>query len=361
MPRRSRTLRAAVSLARMSRSIERLLVTGGYGFIGANFVRRWNAGHAGPIVNLDALTYAGDRRRLGDLDGTACRSVEGDVCDQDGLRALLGEVRPDAVVHFAAESHVTRSESAAEVFRRTNVEGTRALLDALLEHPPSIVVHVSTDEVYGPCPGEPFREDQKEPGEGRATSPYARSKALADDLARSYAGRLPVVVARPTNCFGPWQHPEKALPRWVTRALRGLQLPVWGDGGYVRDWLPVGDACEAIALLLERGEPGGVYNIGPNREPAITNVELARWIVGHLGLAEDDVVLTAYDRPDHDRRYAVDPSRMRAFGWTPPADVWARFAETIAWYRDNAWWWETLVEGAESIYADRAELQDTTR
>ena len=339
----------------------RLLVTGACGFIGANFVRRWLDTHDGIVVNLDALTYAGDPRRLAGIDGARYRFVEGDVVDTTLVGDLVREVRPDAVVHFAAESHVTRSENAANTFRRANVDGTRALLDALLEVDPSIVVHISTDEVYGPCPGEPFREDQKEPGEGKATSPYARSKALADDLARTYADRLPLVVARPTNCFGPWQHPEKALSRWITRALRGEQLPVWGDGGYIRDWLPVGDACAAVGLLLDRGEPGAVYNIGPNREPEITNVELARWLVAHVGLPDDAVVLTKYDRPDHDRRYAVDSTRLRALGWEPDADVWGRFADAVAWYRDNTGWWEPLIDNAESIYADRVELQDVKR
>lgn len=339
-------------------AFERLLVTGGCGFIGANFIRRWLDTRPGSIVNIDALTYAGDERRTAGSSGSRYRLERCDVADREAVARVVADVRPDAVIHFAAESHVTRSENAGETFYRANVEGTRALLDALLETPPGVVVHISTDEVYGPCHGEPFREGQKEPGEGLATSPYARSKALADDLARTYADRLPLIVARPTNCFGPWQHPEKALPRWITRALRGARLPVWGDGGYVRDWLPVADACAAIETLLERGRPGEVYNIGPNREPEITNVTLAHWIADHVGLPADAVVLTAYDRPDHDRRYAVDSSKIRALGWTPDDDVWARFADTVAWYRANASWWETLVEEAESIYDDRGELQE---
>lgn len=339
--------------------IERLLVTGGFGFIGSNFVRWWTEQGGGSVLNLDALTYAGDRRRLEGVE--ACRSIIGDVADADAVRAALEEFRPDAVVHFAAESHVTRSENAGDVFYRTNVEGTRVILDALAQRPPQVVLHISTDEVYGPCLGDPYREDQKEPAEGNATSPYARSKALADDLARTYADRLPLLVARPTNCFGPWQHPEKALPRWIIRALTGRQLPVWGDGGYVRDWLPVGDACRAIGLLLEKGEHGGVYNIGPNRDPEITNIELARWLISHLGLPEDRIVLTKYDRPDHDRRYAVESTRIRSLGWEPTADVYERFTETVAWYGANRAWWEPLLADAESIYADRVELTDVKR
>lgn len=344
------------------KTIHRLLVTGGCGFIGANFIRHWLSTREGELVNIDALTYAGDPRRLTEVDDTRrYRFVHGDVADADLVGEVVSETRPDAVVHFAAESHVTRSENAAETFRHANVDGTRALLDALTAAEPQIVVHISTDEVYGPCPGDPFRESEKEPGEGKATSPYARSKALADDLARSYADRLPLVVARPTNCFGPWQHPEKALPRWITRALRGERLPVWGDGGYIRDWLPVADACEAVELLVDAGEPGRVYNIGPNREPEIRNIELARWLVEHLGLPEDRVVLTRYDRPDHDRRYAVNSDRMRALGWEPDDDVWGRFVDAVAWYRDNTWWWEPLIDNAESIYADRTELTEVKK
>jgi len=339
------------------RDLRRLLLTGGCGFIGSNFARAWLAG-GGEVVDLDALTYAGDARRVHDLPEDGYRRVQGDVSDAEFVDSVVMEVRPDAVVHMAAESHVTRSESAPEIFHRANVEGTRVLLEALTRVEPLIVIHVSTDEVYGPCPGAPFREDQKEPEEGRATSTYARSKALADDLARSFYDRLPLIVVRPTNCFGPWQHPEKALPRWVTRALRGLPLPVWGDGGYVRDWLPVGDLCAAVELLLRTGEPGAVYNVGPSRDPEITNETLARWVAQTLDLPEGRVVLTSYDRPEHDRRYAVDADKVRALGWTPDADVWGRFADTIEWYRANEWWWESLIASAEAIYEDRSELQD---
>lgn len=341
-------------------SAQRLLVTGGCGFIGSNFVRFWLRQHPGArVFNLDALTYAGDENRLaGIADGYAFG--KGDVADPEHVRDIIGSFRPDAVVHFAAESHVTRSENAADVFYRTNVEGTRVLLEALTGSPPSLVIHISTDEVYGPCPDEPFREDQKEPGEGRATSAYAKSKALADDLARTFADRLPLLVARPTNCFGAWQHPEKALPRWIVRALRGQRLPVWGDGMYVRDWLPVADLCAALELLLREGEDGGIYNIGPARDPEIPNVRLAEWILSFLGLPAERLVLTAYDRPDHDRRYAVDASRLRALGWEPSADVWGRFAETVDWYRENERWWGPLVEAAESLYADRAEMEDAS-
>jgi dTDP-glucose 4,6-dehydratase len=337
----------------------RLLVTGGCGFIGSNFARAWVA-DGRSVVDLDALTYAGDTRRVEDLSSDAYRRVTGDVADRDLVAELVRDLRPDLVVHFAAETHVTRSERDPEAFLHANVEGTRSLLDALSTIEPAMVIHVSTDEVYGPTDGAPFREDQKETGEGKATSAYAKSKAVGDDLARSYADRLPLIVVRPTNCFGPAQHPEKALARWLTRAVRGLRLPVWGDGEHIRDWLPVEDACAAIDLLLRAGTPGEVYNIGPSRTPEITNIELARWIVAALGQSEDRIVLTAYDRPDHDRRYAVDAGKLRALGWEPSPDVWERFAATLAWYRDNEPWWAPMIQEAEAIYEDRDELQDAT-
>ena len=337
--------------------IRRLLVTGGCGFIGSNFVRSWLDGRDGVVCNVDALTYAGDPRRLEGLPPDRYEHRKVDITDGHSLSQVVADFEPDGVVHFAAESHVTRSENAGDVFLRTNVEGTRTLLEALSKTEPAAVIHVSTDEVYGPCLGDPYREEDKEPGEGNATSAYARSKALADDLAMTYRHGLPLMVARPTNCFGPWQHPEKAFPRWVIRALLGQELPVWGDGRYIRDWLPVPDLCSALRRLLVEGVPGAAYNIGPERDPEITNAELARWILAHLGLPANRLVFTHYDRPDHDRRYAVDASRVRALGWRPETDVWSRFAETVEWYKTHKTWWGTLIDEAESIYADRAELK----
>jgi dTDP-glucose 4,6-dehydratase len=345
----------------MRSDIRRLLVTGGCGFIGANFVRSWLDATEGTLCNVDALTYAGDPRRLEGVPAERYEHRPVDIADAAAMKEVVDDFHPDAVVHFAAESHVTRSENAAEVFHRTNVEGTRSVLDAVSGADPAVVIHISTDEVYGPCLGDPYREEDKQEGEGNATSPYAKSKALADDLARTYVERLPLIVARPTNCFGPWQHPEKAFPRWVIRALNGLELPVWGDGGYIRDWLPVPDLCNALRTLLATGETGQVYNVGPERDPEITNAELARWILSYTEVPEDRLVFTRYDRPDHDRRYAVDASKIRALGWQPQTDVWSRFAETVEWYRGHRNWWGSLVEEAESIYADRSELREVSR
>ncbi|HEY7258562.1 MAG TPA: NAD-dependent epimerase/dehydratase family protein [Gaiellales bacterium] len=326
----------------------RVLVTGGLGFIGSAFVRAL-AADGREILNVDLDTYAGDERRIAGVADGLVETVRLDVASPE-LSEVVRDERPALVVHFAAESHVTRSEDAPEVFFHANVEGTRVVLEAA-EASGCRVLHMSTDEVYGPCPGDPFREEDKLPGEGLATSAYARSKALADDLARSYADRVDVVVARPTNCIGPWQHPEKAVPRWATRALRGERLPVWGDGGQVRDWMFVEDAVSALRLVAERGKRGEVYNVGPQAE-GVPNVEIARAIARAAGQGEDAVYLSHYDRPQHDRRYAVATDRVAALGWRAGRSLEAAIAETVEWYRANEGWWSTLVPDAEKLYAD---------
>jgi dTDP-glucose 4,6-dehydratase len=333
--------------------LRRALVTGGAGFLGSHFVRRWLAEGRGEVTNLDLLTYAGSEARLRDVEGDpAYRFARADIVDAEAVDRAFAEARPQLVVHFAAESHVTRSERDEERFLRTNVEGTGVLLETAAAHGVERFVHISTDEVYGPIAEGAFREEDKRPGDGQATSPYARSKALADDLALSFNG-VDVIVLRPTNCFGPWQFPEKAFPRWVTRALRDAPIPVWGDGMYVRQWLAAEDLAEAVLLVAGVERPERSFNIGPRHEPEITNLDLARWLADHLGLPADRVILTAYDRPDHDRRYAVDPSRIEELGWRP-SDPWERFADTVEWYRANEGWWGPLLAEAESIYADDA-------
>jgi dTDP-glucose 4,6-dehydratase len=327
-----------------------ILVTGGAGFLGSHFVHLALAEGAALVANLDKLTYAGDLRRLEGAGGSGrYQLTQADVADAGAVREVFAAVRPDIVVHYAAETHVTRSESDPDLFFRTNLEGTRVLLEAAAARGIERFVHVSTDEVYGPILEGAFREEDKPEGEGAATSPYARSKALADDLARSFAGELPVVVVRPTNAFGPHQFPEKAFARWAVRALTGQTLPVWGDGLYVRQWLYAGDFARAVALAATDAEPGRAYNVGPRHAPEITNLALARWLVESLGLPADRVVMTAYDRPDHDRRYCVDASAMMSLGWQP-GEVWSQLAGTLAWYRDHEAWWRRHLEVAESIY-----------
>lgn len=329
-----------------------ILVTGGAGFLGSHFIRHAMAEEADRVINVDVLSYAGDTRRLSDVENDSrYKFIKADIADRDDITEIVAAERPRAIVHYAAESHVTRSESDPGVFLRTNVEGTRALIEAALSGGVERFVCISTDEVYGPAVEGAFSESDKRPGAGGATSPYAQSKALADDLARSYADRIEMVVARPTNAFGPWQFPEKAFPRWITRALQGLPLLVWGDGLYVRQWLYADDFAEAIGLLLTSGTPGEVYNVGPLHRPEITNLDLAQWIAARLELPEDSVQLTAYDRPAHDRRYAVDPSKINSLGWTP-GSVENQFEQTVEWYREHEWWWRPHLAEAESIYAD---------
>ncbi|MDX6592229.1 MAG: dTDP-glucose 4,6-dehydratase [Gaiellales bacterium] len=326
-----------------------MLVTGGLGFIGSALVRALTSSGQ-DVLNVDLETYAGDHRRLAGAGPGRVETLCVDLVDAGFTDVVAGE-RPKLIIHLAAETHVTRSEGAEDVFFRSNVAGTEQVLEAASSGGVPRVVHVSTDEVYGPCDGRPFAEIDKAAGEGLATSPYARSKAVADDLALSYADRLDVVVARPTNCIGPWQHPEKAIPRWAIRALQGDRLPVWGDGRQVRDWMFVDDAVSGILLMAERGERGAAYNVGPAGED-IPNVDIARMVAREAGLDESAVYLSEYDRPQHDRRYAVDTARIRELGWRPSRDLVSAIAETVAWYRDHRDWWTSHVADAEALYAD---------
>lgn len=326
-----------------------VFVTGGLGFIGGAFIRQITAAGA-DVVNVDAGTYAADEARI---EGTHATTHLMDVRDERIVK-VMSDCAPEVVVHFAAETHVTRSENDEASFFSSNVEGTRSILEAAASAGVGRFIHLSTDEVYGPALDHPFTEDDKLPGEGAATSPYARSKAVADDLARSFADRMSLITVRPTNCFGGWQHPEKAIARWATRAISGHRLPVWGDGQQVRDWMFVDDLCSAIMLLIDKGEPGGTYNVGPGNE-AVSNIEIARAVAQAAGADADSVYLTAYDRPAHDRRYSVDASRIRALGWRPAVGVAEGIRRTVEWYANNRSWWEPLIGSAESLYEDESE------
>jgi dTDP-glucose 4,6-dehydratase len=334
---------------------QRILVTGGAGFLGSHFVRYWLEKDRDEVLNLDLLTYAGSLARLSDIEKEPkYRFERADITAQKAVAAAMTDFQPELVAHFAAESHVTRSEQDPDRFRQTNVDGSRVMLEAASEHGTRRFVHISTDEVYGPILDGAFREEDKKPGDQQATSPYAKSKAIADDLAREFGSEMEVVVIRPTNCFGPWQYPEKAFARWIARALTDQPILVWGDGLHVRQWLYAEELAEAIGRILEAENPEPVYNVGPRHEPEITNVALARWLLEELELPEDRLVFTDYDRPDHDRRYAVDPSRIESLGWKQ-GDIWDQFAQTVEWYRSNPDWWKPLMAEAESIYADGSQ------
>ena len=335
---------------------ERVLVTGGLGFIGSAFVRHL-AREGREVVNVDAGTYAADEQRIAEavrcLGDHRIRTSRIDVASP-AFAEFVRRERPSLIVHLAAETHVTRSEWDEERFTHSNVEGTRTLLMAAETIDPQLIVHVSTDEIYGPCAGPPFRESDAPADGSYATSTYARSKAVADNLVRSFFRRLPLIVVRPTNCFGPWQHPEKAIPRWITRALTGHRLPVWGDGMQVRDWMYVDDAVAGLAALAERGSPGEVYNLAPEG-PSVRNIEMARAIARAANRSDDAVYLTEYDRPLHDRRYAINASKIKALGWGATKSIEERLMESVEWYRGHMDWWGPLVAEAESLYGDVVE------
>jgi len=327
-----------------------ILVTGGAGFIGSNFVRFVLESRPGwRVVNLDALTYAGNRDNLRDLEGSGRYAfVHADIRDAAAVdQALVG---CQAVVHFAAESHVDRSIMDSAPFISTNVGGTQVLLDACRRatengQPLERFVHVSTDEVYGELPID--RPDLlfTETTPIAPNSPYAASKAASDLIALAYHHTFgfPVLVTRCSNNFGPYQFPEKVIPLFVTNLFEGKRVPLYGDGKNVRDWLHVVDHCEAVLAVLEGGRPGEVYNVGGNNERS--NLELTHTILEVLGHGED-MIEPVPDRLGHDRRYAIDASKIKnELGWEPTRSAWPSALEaTIAWYRENESWWRALRE-----------------
>jgi dTDP-glucose 4,6-dehydratase len=336
----------------------RLLVTGGAGFIGANFVR-YALGHdaVDEVVNVDLLTYAGNLDNLADLaDDPRHRFVRGDVCDAELMAELVGPV--DVVVNFAAESHVDRSLTSAAPFVQTNVVGTQTLLAAALAAGTRRFVQVSTDEVYGELP---WRDpDQDDPDAPRFTedtplaprSPYAATKAAADLLALSYhtTHGMDVVVTRCSNNYGPYQFPEKLIPLMVTNALEGQALPVYGDGLNIRDWIHVEDHCRGVLRALEDGAAGRVYNFGGNAER--TNLQVVRAILRAVD-APESLIEFVRDRPGHDRRYAIDATRAcTELDWAPTVDFAEGLTRTVAWYRDNPRWWRRVRNGEYRRYYD---------
>lgn len=318
----------------------RYLVTGGAGFIGSNFIR-YLLRHEpeATVTNLDALTYAGVKATVDELDGLGRHTfVHGDIRDTE----LVDRIMPDhdVVVHFAAESHVDRSISGPTVFLETNVVGTAVLVDAARRHRIPEFIHVSTDEVYGSVEEGFAGEDAAL----RPSSPYSASKAGSDLVARSYAVTYgyPVIVTRCTNNYGPYQFPEKVIPLFVTNLLDGKRVPLYGEGRNERDWLYVEDHCSALHLLVDEGRPGEIYNIGANAQ--LPNIELARLILAALG-RDESWIERVPDRPGHDLRYAVDSSKIRALGWAPAHGFEERLADTIEWYRRREDWWRPLKEG----------------
>jgi dTDP-glucose 4,6-dehydratase len=330
-----------------------ILVTGGAGFIGSNFVLDWLAGGGEPVVNVDKLTYAGNLANLASLSGDARhRFVQADIADQVAMEAILAEHRPRALVHFAAESHVDRSIHGPGEFVQTNVVGTFRLLEAARGHWQALpaaekeafrFLHVSTDEVYGSL-------SETDPGFSETTayapnSPYSASKAASDHLVRAYHHTygLPTLTTNCSNNYGPYQFPEKLIPLMIANALEGKPLPVYGDGRQVRDWLYVGDHCEAIRMVLAKGRTGEVYNVGGNAEKR--NLEVVHALCDTLqalrprGGGYRGLVTYVADRPGHDRRYAIDARKIRAeLGWAPRETFESGIGRTVRWYLDNAAW-----------------------
>lgn len=341
--------------------MDTILVTGGAGFIGSNFVRYWLREESGRLVNLDKLTYAGNLDSLADVfDDPRHVFVQGDICDGPMVRRLLDEYRPWAIVNFAAESHVDRSIDGPAEFVQTNVVGTFRLLEAARDYwsalPPEDkerfrFLHVSTDEVYGSLgPTGYFTEETPY----APNSPYSASKAAADHFARAYHHTygLPVLVTNCSNNYGPYQFPEKLIPLMILNAVEGKPLPVYGDGLNVRDWLYVEDHCRALQMVLKQARPGSEYNIGGNCER--TNLQVVHAICEIVDRLRPDLphrpcsrlITFVKDRPGHDRRYAIDASRIRReLGWEPKETFETGLERTVRWYLENSTWVERVTSG----------------
>jgi len=332
----------------------KLLVTGGAGFIGSAIVRLLlgaEGDESTGIVNLDKLTYAGNLANLEPVAGNPrYRFVHGDICYGALVNALLAQEKPDAIVHFAAESHVDRSILSAAPAFETNLRGTFTLLEAARAQGIGRFVHVSTDEVYGSL-APPLEADEDFPL--YPSSPYSASKAGSDLLARSYfvTYGLPVVVTRASNNYGPYHFPEKLIPLMISNALEARPLPVYGDGMQVRDWLYVEDHCRGIRAVLEKGRDGEIYNIGGNC--SLPNIAVVKKILAATGMPES-LIKTVEDRPGHDRRYALSSAKlMRETGWSPSVEFEDGLARTVAWYRENTAWVRNVKSGEYLTYYAR--------
>jgi dTDP-glucose 4,6-dehydratase len=330
--------------------MKRILVTGGAGFIGSNFVRYMLDKYRDcEIVNLDALTYCGNLENLSGLENNSNYTfIKGDITDKDLVFKITSDT--DYIVNFAAESHVDRSIEDPEIFIKSNVLGTQVLLDAAKEYSVEKYLQISTDEVYGSL-GETgyFREDTSL----APNSPYSASKASADLMVRAYNKTfdLPVNITRCSNNYGPYQFPEKLIPLMISNALEDKQLPVYGDGMNVRDWLHVHDHCTAIDLVLHRGKVGEIYNIGGNNEKK--NIEIVKLILQNLNKPES-LIKFVKDRLGHDRRYAIDSTKIKEeLNWKPKYTFETGIAETIKWYLDHRKWWERIKSGEYTAYYEK--------
>lgn len=331
------------------------LITGGAGFIGGNFVHYMMEQHPeDDVINLDALTYAGNLETLKEIeDKPNYTFVKGDIADRDFIFELFRTEKPDVVVNFAAESHVDRSISDPEIFVRTNVMGTTTLLDACREFGIQRYHQVSTDEVYGDLPLDRPELFFTEETPLHTSSPYSSSKASADLFVMAYhrTFHIPVSISRCSNNYGPYQFPEKLIPLMISRALADEELPVYGNGANVRDWLHVKDHCQAIDLIIRKGADGSVYNIGGHNER--TNLQVVKTVLQALEKPES-LIRYVTDRPGHDRRYAIDPAKLeRELGWKPEYNFDTGMKQTIQWYLDHRSWWEHIISGEYSQYFEK--------
>ncbi len=329
----------------------KILVTGGAGFIGTNFIHYWLSQYPqDKIINLDKLTYAGNLDNLKDIENKDnYRFVKGDICNVELVNQITEDI--DLIVHFAAESHVDRSIDGPMVFTKTNLLGTQVLLEAALKNKVGRFHHISTDEVFGALAldsSDKFNEITKyDP-----RSPYSASKAAADHLVLSYyhTFNLPVTITNCSNNYGPYQYPEKFIPRMITSLIEGENIYIYGDGKYVRDWLYVKDHCRAIDLAVKKGKPGQTYCVGGMTEE-VNNLKLAKMVLDLLGMGEDRLEFVK-DRPGHDRKYAVDWSKVKnELGWRPEKDLKEGLSETVDWYKKNKTWWKELKKEAEEFYS----------
>ena len=332
---------------------KKILVTGGAGFIGGNFVQYMVKKYPNyNIYNLDLLTYAGDLTKHRDIEKEDnYYFIKADIADRDTIIPLFEKEKFDYVVHFAAESHVDRSITDPSVFVKTNVLGTQVLLDAAKQIGVTKFVHISTDEVYGELDFDPttfFTEETPL----QPNSPYSASKASSDFLVRAYHETygLPVNITRCSNNYGPYHFPEKLIPLTISRVLDNQKVPVYGDGRNIRDWLHVYDHCAAIDLVMHEGVNGEIYNVGGHNEK--TNLEVVKTIIKTLGKS-DDLIEFVKDRPGHDKRYAIDPTKLEKLGWKPTYTFETGIEHTIQWYLENKDWWKDIVSGEYKNYFEK--------